>query len=47
MVRPQKGGDIGFFNQGIVTGGILVLSTALSCTGLLCYYLVRFARASL
>lgn len=47
MVRPKKGGDIGFFNQGIVTGGVLVLSTVLSGTGFLCYYLFRAAQASL
>lgn len=47
MVRPKKGGDIGFFNQGIVTGGILVLSTAVSCTGLLCYYIFRLTRSAL
>ncbi|EGY19352.1 uncharacterized protein VDAG_09812 [Verticillium dahliae VdLs.17] len=47
MNRVKKGGDIGFFNQGIVTGGIIVLSTAISCTGLLCYYLVKVARSTL
>ncbi|EEY16508.1 conserved hypothetical protein [Verticillium alfalfae VaMs.102] len=47
MHRVKKGGDIGFFNQGIVTGGIIVLSTAISCTGLLCYYLVKVARSTL
>ncbi|KAH6692567.1 Aldehyde/histidinol dehydrogenase [Plectosphaerella plurivora] len=46
-VRPKKGGDIGFFNQGIVTGGVIVLSTVLSGTGFLCYYLFRVAQASL
>lgn len=46
-VRPKKGGDIGFFNQGIVTGGVVVLSTVLSGTGFLCYYLFRVAQASL
>ncbi|KAM0521589.1 hypothetical protein ACHAPW_005991 [Verticillium nonalfalfae] len=47
MHRVKKGGDIGFFNQGIVTGGIIVLSTAISCAGLLCYYLVKVARSTL
>ncbi|KAM0324344.1 hypothetical protein ACHAQA_008125 [Verticillium albo-atrum] len=47
MARVKKGGDIGFFNQGIVTGGILVLSTALSCTGLACYYLFKAVRSTL
>ncbi|KAL1861355.1 hypothetical protein VTK73DRAFT_7130 [Phialemonium thermophilum] len=30
--------DIGFFDQGIITGGVLVLSALVSCGGLLAYY---------
>lgn len=45
--RLKKGGDIGFFSQGIVTGGIVVLSTGVTCAGALCYYAVKFARPRL
>jgi hypothetical protein len=45
--RPKKGGDIGFFNQGILTGSIMFLSFALSCTGIFGYYAVKFAQSRL
>jgi hypothetical protein len=30
--------DIGFFEQGIVTGGVMLLSTIVTVTGVCCYY---------
>ncbi|ETN42939.1 uncharacterized protein HMPREF1541_02097 [Cyphellophora europaea CBS 101466] len=36
--RLKKGHDVGFFDQGIITGGILVLSTLVTCAGFLVYY---------
>ncbi|CAI4214086.1 unnamed protein product [Parascedosporium putredinis] len=49
MKRPERQNGIGFFHQGIVTGGILVLSAIISTTGGLAYcgfkYLWPFVRA--
>ncbi|KAM0435865.1 hypothetical protein ACHAPT_002756 [Fusarium lateritium] len=45
IVRLKRAGGIGFFNQGIVTGLVLALTTFLSGTGLLGYYAVRYWRA--
>ncbi|RSL71453.1 hypothetical protein CEP54_001316 [Fusarium duplospermum] len=45
IVRLKRAGGIGFFNQGIVTGLVLALTTLLSGTGLLGYYAVKYWRA--
>lgn len=36
--RTQGVTHFGFFNQGIATGGILLLSTVVTATALSCYY---------
>ncbi|KAJ9144529.1 aldehyde dehydrogenase family 3 member b1 [Pleurostoma richardsiae] len=36
--RLKNGRDIGFFDQGVITGGILVISTVVTCASLLVYY---------
>lgn len=45
--RLKKGGDVGFFNQGVITGGVIFLATVVTCTGALCYYAVKFTRPRL
>ncbi|KAF4980027.1 hypothetical protein FZEAL_3889 [Fusarium zealandicum] len=45
IVRRKKAGGMGFFNQGIVTGLVLVLTAFASGTGILGYYAVRYWRA--
>ncbi|EEU42946.1 uncharacterized protein NECHADRAFT_95375 [Fusarium vanettenii 77-13-4] len=45
IVRLKRAGGIGFFNQGIVTGLVLALTTLLSGTGVLGYYAVKYWRA--
>ncbi|CAK7207216.1 hypothetical protein SEUCBS139899_010025 [Sporothrix eucalyptigena] len=45
--RPLKAVQLGFFEQGIVTGGVLLLSSVVTCTGVLCYYAVKHARVYL
>ncbi|RSL82375.1 hypothetical protein CEP51_005196 [Fusarium floridanum] len=45
IARLKRAGGIGFFNQGIVTGLVLALTTLLSGTGLLSYYAVKYWRA--
>jgi hypothetical protein len=42
--RLKKGGDVGFFSQGVITGGVIFLATVVTCTGALCYYAVKVAR---
>ncbi|CAK7219730.1 hypothetical protein SBRCBS47491_003949 [Sporothrix bragantina] len=44
LARPLKGTQLGFFEQGIVTGGVLLLSSVVTCTGFMCYYAVKHAR---
>lgn len=36
--RAEKRVDIGFFDQGIVTGGVMLLSTVFTVAGFGCYY---------
>jgi hypothetical protein len=38
--RADSRPDIGFFEQGIVTGGLMFLSTIFTVTGVACYYWV-------
>ena len=45
MKRPNKEGGIGFFNQGIVTGGVVLVATVASCAGGLVYCLVNYSWA--
>ncbi|KAJ4319255.1 hypothetical protein N0V84_006446 [Fusarium piperis] len=45
VVRLKRAGGIGFFNQGILTGLVLALTTLLSGTGLLGYYAVKYWRS--
>ncbi|KAF4466327.1 aldehyde dehydrogenase family 3 member b1 [Fusarium albosuccineum] len=45
IARLKKAGGIGFFNQGIVTGLVLILTTFVSGTGLMGYYAVKYWRA--
>lgn len=42
--RPKRLVKLGFFEQGIVTGLALVLTTALGCTGVAGYYLASYLR---
>lgn len=42
--RPAKAAYIGFFEQGIITGGLLLLSSVATGTGLLCYYGYKHVR---
>ena len=39
----QKASGIGFFEQGIMTRGVVLLATVVSCTGGVCYYIVAYA----
>lgn len=43
--RPEKAVDVGFFGQGIITGGVVLLSTVAICTSLVCYYTVKYFRS--
>ncbi len=43
--RLKKAANIGFFNQGIMTGMALVLATAVTCTAILGYYGTKFVCA--
>ncbi|KAK0383841.1 hypothetical protein NLU13_9752 [Sarocladium strictum] len=36
--RAEGRPDIGFFEQGIITGGVMLLSTVFTVTGVCCYY---------
>lgn len=38
--RLKIGWDIGFFDQGGITGGVVVLSMLVTCAGALGYYMV-------
>jgi hypothetical protein len=42
--RPAKAAYVGFFEQGIITGGFLLLSSVATGTGLLCYYVYKHVR---
>ncbi|SPO01439.1 uncharacterized protein DNG_04112 [Cephalotrichum gorgonifer] len=42
MKRPDNIGGIGFFNQGILTGGVLLLATVISCSGGVIYCASRW-----
>jgi len=43
MKRAERANGIGFFQQGVVTGGIVFLTAIVSATGGLCYCLVKYA----
>lgn len=43
-VKRKNWRTIGFFEQGILIGGSLLLTTVITCTGVLCYYTVKFVR---
>ncbi|KAL1891088.1 hypothetical protein Sste5346_007914 [Sporothrix stenoceras] len=43
--RPAKAAYVGFFEQGIITGGLLLLSSVATGTGLLCYYGYKHVRS--
>lgn len=45
MKRRLKGTQLGFFEQGIVTSLVFVLTTLVSGTGLLGYYGIRYWRS--
>ncbi|KAI6767460.1 hypothetical protein HG530_005469 [Fusarium avenaceum] len=45
MKRPLKGTQLGFFEQGIVTSLVVILTTVVSGTGLLGYYGIRYLRS--
>lgn len=44
LKRLKKGGDIGFFGQGILTGLVVFLSTGVACVGAMGYFGVKLAR---
>jgi len=41
--RPPKGASVGFFEQGIIIGGSLFLTTIIACVSTMGYFGVRFA----
>lgn len=45
MKRPKRVVSLGFFEQGIVTGLVMVLTTAVAGTGVAGYYLVGYLRS--
>ncbi|KAF5669457.1 aldehyde dehydrogenase family 3 member b1 [Fusarium heterosporum] len=45
MKRPLKGTQLGFFEQGIVTSLVFILTTVVSGTGILGYYGIRYLRS--
>jgi hypothetical protein len=42
--RLKKGRDVGFFDQGILTGGVVILSMLVTCAGALGYFMVGLGR---
>ena len=43
MKRPNRGGGIGFFNQGVVTGGVLLATAVISSAGGVAYCIYKFS----
>ena len=43
MKRPNRGSGIGFFNQGVLTGGMVLLAAVVSSAGGVAYCFYKFA----